>query len=1055
MAEVSFGEWLRRRRKALDLTQEQLAQQISCSTSELRKLEAEERRPSEQIIEQLAEVFHIAQNERAAFLKFARGNWEAAPTGVNEANPWLVLHFPESESKAQLVTFLFTDIEGSTRLAQQYRDTWEVVRKRHHAILREAMESHHGHIFQVVGDGFCAAFPTPKDSLNAAIDAQRKLQTENWDKSPIKVRMGIHTGEAELQDNEYHGYLTLSLVQRLMSAGHGGQILLSHPTENLLRGQLPKNIDLRDLGEYKFKDVFKPVRVFQVIAPDLQTEFPALRALDVFPHNLPIQLTSFIGRESEMAEAKQLLANTRLLTLTGPGGTGKTRLSLQIAQEVLPEFTNGVWLVELAPITDAKFMVQTAVAVFGITAERDRPALETLKDYLRAKSLLLILDNCEHLVEDCARFAETILQAAPNVKILATSREALGIRGEQIYHVPPLSTPQSKQLTTSEELTQFESVQLFIERAALVSPNFHLTRDNTSAIAQICLHLDGLPLGIELAAAHTRSMPVEQIAFHIDDRFHLLTRGSRTALPRQQTLQAAIEWSYDLLTEPERILLRRLTVFFGGWTLESAEAVCAGETIDSFAVMDLLSRLVEKSLVLLDTAGRYKFLETIRQYARDKLLESGEIQAIRQRHLMYFLVFTETKGTETLGSNQIAALQQLDEEYENIREAMDWAIETGQMEEATRIGMALAPVYWQSRALFQEAYDKMTLILNHPATTKEKLFRAAALTASVFYAYASFMKWDLKQSQAMIEEAIEILELAGEQGKSYLAMVYGLWGFCMVGKDNAVAKKALDTGLAMAREVNDQYGLANLTEFRGNLARIQQDYFRAQELSNEAIRLFREMGNYYGIARGLGNIGLVFYSQGDYPGAQKYFEEALAIYRNIADKSNLIFLLGYLGRIFTLTAKYVQARELFEEGLSLAKDRGSTQQIGSYTRDLAYLELYEGNPTSALALFRESLPLFESSDEAGIALSIAGIASAIFQLSPQNAEHAAQLLGSSQFVIDRIGIDSLPYEKEQITKTLIAVLAYLGEADYQEFTSQGKAMTLEVAIALAQKVAHE
>jgi len=1049
----SFGYWIRRQRKALDLTQHVLAERVGCSVAAIKKIESDERRPSRQIAERMAEAFNVPANKREVFLEVARGM-----RSVNQLSfagePTIPASKETSAKPSGMVTFLFTDIEGSTGLAQQYRDTWEALRKRHHTILREAIAFNHGYVFQIVGDAFCAAFHTPNDSLKAAIDAQRKLQTENWGEAPIKVRIGLHTGEAELHEDEYHGYLTLSLVQRVVSAGHGGQILISQATEILLHGQLPEDVSLRDLGKYNLKDAAYPVHIFQVIVPDLQKEFPALLALEIFPNNLPVQLTSFIGREKELTDVKRLLHEAHLLTLTGPGGTGKTRLALQISAEMLEHFQNGVLLVELAAISDAKFILQTAMAVFGITAQRDRPAMETLKDYLRAKSLLLILDNCEHLVEDCARFAETILQAAPNVKILATSREALGIRGEQIYHVPPLSTPQSKQLTTSEELTQFESVQLFIERAALVSPNFRLTRDNTSAIAQICLHLDGLPLGIELAAAHVRSMPVEQIAFHIDDRFHLLTRGSRTALPRQQTLQAAIEWSYDLLTEPERILLRRLTVFFGGWTLESAEAVCAGETIDSFAVMDLLSRLVEKSLVLLDTAGRYKFLETIRQYARDKLLESGEIQAIRQRHLTYFLVFTETKGTETLGSNQIAALQQLDEEYENIREAMDWAIEAGQMEEATRIGMALAPVYWQSRALFQEAYDKMTLILNHPATTKEKLFRAAALTASVFYAYASFMKWDLKQSQAMIEEAIEILELAGEQGKSYLAMVYGLWGFCMVGKDNAVAKKALDTGLAMAREVNDQYGLANLTEFRGNLARIQQDYFRAQELSNEAIRLFREMGNYYGIARGLGNIGLVFYSQGDYPGAQKYLEEALAIYRNIADKSNLIFLLGYLGRIFTLTAKYVQARELFEEGLSLAKDRGSTQQIGSYTRDLAYLELYEGNPTSALALFRESLPLFESSDEAGIALSIVGIVSALFQLSPQNAEYAAQLLGWTQSVIDTIGIDNLPYEKEQITKTSIVVQKHLGEANYQKFSSQGKGMTFDAAISLAQKMTY-
>ena len=752
----SFGYWIRRQRKALDLTQLVLAERVGCSLAAIKKIESDERRPSRQIAERLANVLGVPDSQHEIFLEVARG--------VRSIDQFSLAREPVvSALPTGIVTFLFTDIEDSTKLAQEHAEEWETLRARHHAILRETMEAHHGYVFQVIGDAFCAAFHTPNDGLRAVIEAQRKLQTENWGEAPLKVRIGIHTGEAQTHRNEYRGYLTLCLVQRLMSAGHGGQILLSHATENLLRGYLPKDVSLLDLGEYKFKNILRPVRVFQVIAPDLQKEFPALRTLDVLPNNLPMQLTSFIGRQRELAEAKQRLLNARLLTLIGPGGTGKTRLSLQIAQELLPEFTNGVWLVELAPITNPALIVQTTMAVFRITAERDRPAMETLKDYLRDKSLLLILDNCEHMIEDCARFAEFVLQAAPNVRILATSREALGIGGEQIYRVPPLSTPNSKQLTISEELTKFESVQLFIERAALVSPNFELTTDNAFSIAQICLRLDGIPLAIELAAARMRSMSVEQIASHIDDRFRLLTGGSRTALPRHQTLHSLIEWSYDLLNESERILFQRLAVFIGGWTLESAESVCAGESIHSFGVMDLLSRLVDKSLVLMEQRGRYKFLETIRQYARDKLFESGEIQAIRQRHLMHFLAFTERNGTETLGSNQIAALKQLDEEYENIREVMDWAIETGQVEVATQMGIALAWLYWWSRALFQEAYDKMTLIINHPATTKDKLFRATALIIAMFY--GQFIKWDSRQAQAMIDEAIEIAKFAGKRGK--------------------------------------------------------------------------------------------------------------------------------------------------------------------------------------------------------------------------------------------------------------------------------------------------
>jgi predicted ATPase/class 3 adenylate cyclase len=950
------------------------------------------------------------------------------------------------------VTFLFTDIEGSTKLAREHPETWEAARARHHAILRNAIESCNGYIFQIIGDAFCAAFHTAGEALRAATKSQVELHTENWGNTPVKVRMGIHTGKAEIQDNvEYHGYLAMSRVQRLMSAGHGGQVLISAATQELLLEDLLENVSLRDLGERRLKDLIRPEHIYQPVIPGLPVDFAPLKTLDFYRHNLQVQLTSFIGRERELAEAKQLLSTTRLLTLTGPGGAGKTRLALQIGAEMLEHFQNGVWLVDLAPITDATLIIQTAMAVFGIAAQHDRPVLNTFRDYLRAKTLMLILDNCEHMVEDCAHFAEMILQAAPEVKILATSREVLGVMGEQIYRVPPLSTPSSKQLTIPEELTKFESIQLFVERAALVSPNFQLMRDNASSIAQICLRLDGMPLAIELAAARIRSMPVEQIASHINDRFRLLTGGSRTALPRQQTLLSLIEWSYDLLTEHERIFLRRLAVFLGGWTLESAEAVCAREAIDSFAVMDLLSKLVEKSLVVMEQSGRYKFLETIRQYAQDKLLESGEMEAIRHQHLTYFLAYAGLKGTETLGSNQIAALRELDEEYENIRKAMDWAIESGQLEDATQIGIALAWLYWWSRALFQEAYEKMRLILNHPATTKEKLFRSTALDIAALY--GKFMRLNSKPVQAMIDEAIEIAKLAGETGRNQLAMAYATCGFCMIGQDNPVAEKVLDIGSSMARELDNKFILANTIAWQADLAGIQKDYSRAQQFSNESIRLFREMGNHWGIARALENIGSLSYSQGDYYGAQKYFEEALAIYRNIGAKPDLIFGLGSLGQILTLTANYVQAGELLEERLLLAKDSGWTQEIGTSAGDLAYLHLYQGNPASALALFRESLSLFDNGDEVDIGLSLVGIASAIFQLSPRNAEHAARLLGSAQSVIDTIGIDNLPYEKEQISTSLKTVRQHLGEANFQTLLSQGKAMTLDAAIALAQEAA--
>src|SRR5262245_95782 len=352
---TSFGYWIRRQRKALDLTQQALADRVGCSVAAIKKIEGDERKPSRQIAERLADVLDVSADQREIFLEVARG--------LRSVDQLSLAREPASHARPTgTVTFLYTDIEGSTRLAQEHPEEWETMRARHHAILHETIESNHGYVFQVIGDGFCAAFHTPNNGLQAAIEAQRELQTENWGEVPIQVRMGLHTGEAEAKEEEYRGYLTISLVQRLMSAGHGRQILLSHATENLLRDHLPKDVSLLDLGEHRFKDILQPVHVFQVIAPDLQKEFPALRALDVFRNNLPIQLTSFVGRKRELSEIKQLLTATHLLTLTGPGGTGKTRLALQLAVDVLKEFPDGVWLVELAPLIDPTLVTQTMAA---------------------------------------------------------------------------------------------------------------------------------------------------------------------------------------------------------------------------------------------------------------------------------------------------------------------------------------------------------------------------------------------------------------------------------------------------------------------------------------------------------------------------------------------------------------------------------------------------------------------------------------------------------------------------------------------------------------------
>ncbi|HEX9330899.1 MAG TPA: adenylate/guanylate cyclase domain-containing protein, partial [Anaerolineales bacterium] len=578
----SFGYWIRRQRKALDLTQQGLAERVGCSLAAIKKMEGDERRPSRQIAERLAVVLGVPATQREIFMGVARG--------LRPVDELSVAH--EAAELASLptgiVTFLFTDIEGSTQLWEQQPQAMEVAHARHDKILREAIESNNGYVFQVIGDEFFAAFDTTEDAVHAAVKSQADLYAENWGETPIRVRMGIHTGKAEVQeDGLYHGYVTLSHTQRVMSVGHGGQVLLSFTTQELVQDELPEGVELRDLGQRQLKDLSRPEHIFQLVIPGLPADFPPLNTLDLHRHNLPVQLTSFIGREKELAEVKKLLHDTHILTLTGPGGTGKTRLSMQLAAEVLEEFSDGVWLVEFAPLADRTLVAQTIAATLGVREQPGRMILDALIDYVRAKNMLLILDNCEHLIEACAQLANNLLRAAPRLKILATSREALGIAGETAYRVPSLPLPDPQQLQDLDALAQNDCVHLFVDRALAAYPAFRFKEKNAPAIADICSRLDGIPLAIELASARTKVFPPEEIATRLDDRFKLLTGGSRTALERHQTLFALIEWSHNLLSEAERVFLRRLSVFAGGWTFEAAQTVY-GESL-SDEVLDLLT----------------------------------------------------------------------------------------------------------------------------------------------------------------------------------------------------------------------------------------------------------------------------------------------------------------------------------------------------------------------------------------------------------------------------------------------------------------------------------
>jgi predicted ATPase/class 3 adenylate cyclase len=591
------------------------------------------------------------------------------------------------------IAFLFTDIESSSKLWEQYPEAMSAALAEHNMLLRRVIEAHKGYIFKLWGDAAYAAFDTAIDALNAALESQRELLRHSWGElGSLRVRMALHSGAAEVRDGDYFGP-TLNRCARLLSAAHGGQILLSAATEELVRDGLPQGVSLRPLGQHRLKDLQRPENIFQVIHPDLPAEFSSLRTLNAVPNNLPIQLTSFIGREREIREVQELLKQTRLLTLTGSGGCGKTRLALQVAADLLEDYPDGVWFIDLSVLTDPLLVPSTVAATLGIHEESGQPTLTTLAEALKSRMLLLILDNCEHVVGACAHLAETLLRTCTAIRILATSREALGIAGEATWRVPSLSLPQSHELNQADSLariTQYEAVRLFIERAEAASSDFRVTSHNIGAIVQICQRLDGIPLAIELAAARVTVLSVEQIAARLDDRFRLLTGGSRTALPRQQTLRAMMDWSYELLNDRERMLFRRLSVFAGGFTLEAVEAVCADEQIPPEEILDLVTNLVSKSLVVFeerDGEARYRLLETVHDNLRAALEWSSSDAEVGLRLAGALWFFWYLRGY--------------------VSEGREWLRQF-----LARTGQAPSPLRARSTASFAAAYTASTSFLS-------------------------------------------------------------------------------------------------------------------------------------------------------------------------------------------------------------------------------------------------------------------------------------------------------------------------------------------------------
>ena len=847
----------------------------------------------------------------------------------------MTIHLPSGT-----VTFLFTDIEGSTQIWEKHPEAMQVVLAEHDSILRAAIEFHNGYIIKTTGDGVHAAFRTVIDGVNAAIAAQREFLGAEFLKNQafaLRVRMGLHSGEAELRAGDYYGQ-ALNRAARITSAGHGGQILTSEVLAQMAREHLPASVSFLDLGEHQFKGLLRSERILQLCAPDLPKDFPALISIKTTKNNLPIQLTSFIGRERELAEAKQKLEGVRLLTLIGPGGTGKTRLSLQLAADMVPNFNDGVWLVELAPLADSSLILQTVASVLGVREQRGMPLLDIVLNFLRAKNLLLILDNCEHLIEASAQLADQFLRISPNIKIIASSREALGINGETVYRVPSLSMPDQEKVTR-EALEGFESIQLFVERAQAANPNFNLTENNASSVAQICRRLDGIPLALELAAARIKVFSAEQIATRLDDRFRLLTGGSRTALPRQQTLRALIDWSHDMLSIEERALLRRLSVFADGWTFEAAEAMC--RDIDA---MDLLTQLINKSLVIVEDQAeepRYRLLETVRQYARDKLLEAGEAEQMRDRHLTYFHDLALTAEPRLYDHEALKWVNRLEAEHDNLRTAIEWGLEKNLI--ATLEMCVALPPFWFRRGLEGESLilleEALSRIHTLPQLAGEAKRQQTKLIANVWLAMGllAFSQGDNKPAIAADEIAANLARQLGDKSLLARAIGFEASGRLVTG-DVQGLDASIQEGVAAARESGDDFAHGMmLGMFASRMMMSGYDPKTADLYSEESLALLRKSGNRWGLTMILMSLGLAARYQGRMEEARSKLSVCLPIFQEIGDQHRANMIFSELAHIDRVEGKYDLAVQAYRATITEWERLGHRAAVANQLECFAFI----------------------------------------------------------------------------------------------------------------------
>ena len=837
------------------------------------------------------------------------------------------------------LTFLFTDIEGSTSKWEEQPEQMAQAVGRHDALLRDAVHAHGGHIVKTTGDGIYAAFATPADGLLAVIEIQLALlDPATTSGLGLRVRCGLHSGPVHARDNDYFGS-TINRTARIMNAAHGGQILVSQAVAEQVRDGVSAGVELKALGTVRLKGLSTAEAVFQVVHPRLYQNFPALRELEATPNNLPQQLTSFVGREREREEIEEILGGTRLLTLLGMGGLGKTRLSLQVGTSVMDVYPDGVWFIDLQTIRDDSLVASETSRVLGVREEPGRPLMQTLCAHLKSRKLMLIVDNCEQVIDTCAALVNAILRAAPEVRVIATSRIALRVPGEQTYVVQPLPVPMRN--AGLDALSKSPAVQLFVERAKLHKPSFALNEREAPAVAELVFRLEGIPLALELAAARVRSLTVADINKRLNDRYKILTGGDRTLQARQQTLRALVDWSYDLLEEDEQILLARLSVFAGGFGLEAVETICGSEPLDPVDVLDLITSLVEKSLLRVvesDEGARYRMLETIRDYAREKIIMRDEQVKLATGHCEYFLAMATESNRGMEGPDEAQWTRKLEEALDDMRAAIALSLNGGaDPTDSVRFESALMG-FWILRGYVSEGRNYVKASLALPAVREHEAARGHAL-----YVGAA---------------------LADSQGF------------------HAEAQRLLEECLELHRKLDNRFEIAATLSTRSVVMLHAGQANEARKDESEAVGIFRQLEHRVGEAMALLHLGEIEAYEGNDADARRYLEQAISIareigYAEVEGESELV-----LGQVEFGAANTDGAIERLTRSLEVCQESEDKRGQASATWWLGKVDLREGNLESArlrliaalraFHAFEMNLELMGSLEDFGELLIVAG-----------------------------------------------------------------------------------